>query len=171
MIGISEKIEQKKKRIERVYTGQQWMKLIEQSQRRKPIRVVNVKQSIMFNVQGDLAPSFKKVFVTATKQKLQYRNIRICKYSANHSGELWVKYSYSEGEEWKKFPILKRGKPPLTLPATAAYRSRLQVKAAKAADVMKLVNQYVPAEYRDYYSYVSGDKDGNSSSDSDSDWD
>ena len=69
-----------------------------------------------------------------------------------HASEVWVKYTSSDTEEWSKFQILKKGATAsLPSPQLRKYRTPVPIKATKAADVRKIVDKYVPAEYKGFY--------------------
>ena len=63
------------------------------------------------------------------------------------------------------FPILKKGAK-ASLPSTAVrkYDGVLPVKESKAADVAKIVEKYIPDEYKDFYNVY---RDADVSSDTD----
>lgn len=52
-----------------------------------------------------------------------------------------------------------------SLPATPKYTSALPVKQNKVNDLRKLVDKYVPTEYRSFYSAIKGDEDVSSETD------
>ena len=63
---------------------------------------------------------------------------------------------YSPDGEWHKFNILKRGvTPTLPLPTSAQkYTGLVPIKENKVADLKKIVEKYVPAEFQSYYDII-----------------
>ena len=76
-----------------------------------------------------------------------------------------MKYTLLDEEEWSKFPLLKARKVP-SLPSSSdtKYDGAIPVKKKKANDVKKIVEKYVPQEFKSYY---DGLVDGDVSSETD----
>lgn len=146
------KTETKKRRVERVYTPQQWMDIVRSARKKKPYNVVEVNQSMILNFQLHFSQFFKKT-VTNRGERMRIREARLFEYSQDHPQEVWVKYSLCEEDEWHKFRIEKRGACP-TFPTELAYSALLPLTQEKVDDVKKLVYKYVPREFREFYDHL-----------------
>lgn len=60
-----------------------------------------------------------------------------------------MKYDLTDDEEWSKFSVMKSAS--LPSPAEMKYNGVVPVKATKAADVKKIVEKYVPQDFKSYY--------------------
>lgn len=154
--------ETKKRRNERIYTPEQWYEVIKSARRRKPFTVTPVSQGIVKDYVTHLAPFFKKS-VRSGKQPLGIQKARVLEYADTHPSQVWVKYG-GEDEQWVKFELEKKGAAP-TLPSEPKYTNPLPVKPTKVADVRKLVNKYVPTQYRSFYDAMYGDDEVSSETD------
>ena len=128
------------------------MDVIKTPRRRKPFNVIPVTQSLILNFSVNLAPFFKNVLKSTTKSALNIQKARVLDYSTEHVDEVWVKYTSSDKEEWSKFRPLKASAVP-HLPAIdmVKYAQKIPVKANKVADIMKIVEKYVPEQHQTYY--------------------
>ena len=140
--------ELKKSKNKRVYTTQQWMD--------KPFKPVDCSQSMFLDYDRHFSEIFKKAPKDVMKKSLEIRKARILEYSNTHAAEVWVKYTMSEEEKWRKFSILKRGAMPSLPVATKStkYSSSVPVKPTKAADLKMLATKYVPDEFQAFYTSV-----------------
>ena len=148
--------ESKKKRQERVYTPEQWHDVIRSARRRNPFTVTPVSQNMVKEYSLHFTPHFKKS-VRSGKQPLSMQKARVFEYSETHASQVWVKYG-GEDEQWSKFDLEKKGAAP-TLPFEPRYKKYLPVKPKKVADVQKLVDKYVPMEYRSFYDAMDANED------------
>ena len=144
------KTESKKRKIERIYTPQQWMEVIRSAKKTKPYVVEEVEQSMIYDFQSHLAPCFKKT-VTSKKERMRVRDARIFEYSYDHPTQVWVKYSLTDQDEWHKFTIEKKRSTGPTFPTEPAYSQLLPLSSEKVDDVKKVVYKYVPRECRQFY--------------------
>ena len=140
-----------KRKQERVYTHAQWMAIIARARIRKPFKPVDCKQSMFVSYANHFSQFFKKTVKSSKKKPLNIQKARVLDYATAHASEVWVKYTAEEAE-WEKFEILKRGASP-TLPVIDCqkYDAVVPVKENKAADLKKIVEKYVPEEFRAYY--------------------
>ena len=148
--------ESKKKRQERVYTPEQWHDVIRSARRRNPFTVTPVSQNMVKEYSLHFTPHFKKS-VRSGKQPQSMQKARVFEYSETHASQVWVKYG-GEDEQWSKFDLEKKGAAP-TLPFEPRYKKYLPVKPKKVADVQKLVDKYVPMEYRSFYDAMDANED------------
>ena len=146
----SPKTEAKKRKVERVYTPQQWMDIVRSVRKRNPYNVVEVEQSMIYDFQSHFSTFFKKT-VTNKGERMRIRDARQFEYSQDHPQEVWVKYSLREDDLWHKFTIEKRGP---TFPTELAYSSLLPLSQEKVDDIKKLVFKYVPREFRGFYDAI-----------------
>ena len=146
-----------KRKNERVYSPEQWLAIIKGARQRKPFQPVLVDQSIFLPFSSHFSSIFKKI-VKSKKKSLNIQKARILDYSVNHVSEVWVKYTGSETEEWSKFSLLKKSaSPSLPLSNEKKYNGLLPLKASKAADIEKIVDRYVPTQFRAFYAVTADD--------------
>ena len=150
--------ETKKKRHERIYTPEQWYEGIKSARKRNPFTVTPVSQDMVVDY-GKLAPFFKKS-IRSGKQALSMQKGRVFEYADTHASEVWVMYG-GENEQWSKFAIGKKGAIPI-LPTEPKNTSLLPLKPSKVSDVMKLVDKYVPREYKPFYNAMHGSDEASS---------
>ena len=155
--------ELKKRKIERVYSPEQWHAIIESARRRNPFTVVPVQQDMILNCATHLTTFFKKN-VQASKKPLNIQRARILDYSSQHPSEVWVKYG-SEDEEWSKFSLKKRSVIVRSLPSAQKYSRPLPVKQSKVSDLRKLAEKYVPPVFRPFFDSIRGSEDVSSETD------
>ena len=162
------KTEMKKRKHERVYTCQQWMDIIRGARVRKPFKVVECDRVMFLDWQKHFSKFFKKVVKNMEKQALNISNARVLEYSDTHPNEVWVKYSLETPDtEWTKFTILKRGaSPELPDPAQSQkYFRPVPLKENKSRDVAKIVDKYIPANFKTYYQDILSNPPATSDSD------
>ena len=139
----------RKRKHERIYTCDQWMDVIKAARVRKPFEVVSCDNGMFLNCCDHLSPSFKKTIKNDEKQPLNISNARVLEYSSSHPTEVWVQYR-PDGE-WRKFTILKRGGAIPSIPLLTKYTGLLAMKENKVTDLKKIVDKYVPTEFKSYY--------------------
>ena len=147
--------ERKKRKVERVYTPEQWHDIMRSARKKKPYIIVPVDQSMVLNCAAHFSPVFKKT-VKAEGKGLNIQRAMILDYSNSHPSEVWVKYG-DEDEEWSKFSPEKCSKVIKSLPTAPKYLHPLSVKQNKISDVHKLVDKYVPVEFQSFYKSIKGD--------------
>ena len=132
------------------------MDIIEKPRHRKPFQNYFTWP---INVSG-LSKSLYHVQENCCKQKATFdiQKARVLDYSQDHVSEVWVKYSVSDEEEWRKFSILKRVLV-LTPSDQAKYDDYIAVASKKYADINKIVDQYVPEEFNEFYDTVAPAED------------
>ena len=123
---------------------------------------MSVSQDMVAEYTSHFMPSFKKM-VRSGKRLLNLQKARVLEYSDTHASQVWVKYG-GEDEQWVKFDLEIKGATP-TIPTEPKYHKLYPVKLTKAADVKKLVNKYVPEEYRSFYDCIHGNEDISSETD------
>ena len=109
---------------------------------------------------------FLKVAKDNTKRPLHIQRARVIEYSNAHPTEVWIRY-VPEGE-WYKFSIVKcNATPHLPEPANAQkYTAAVPLKDIKIKDLRKIVDRYVPLDYKGYYApFLDTTAGGESSSD------
>ena len=155
--------EMKKRKHERIYTCEQWMEVIRKARIRKPFEVVACDTTMFLDWSAHFSPFFKKTVKDHSKRPLRIQKARVLEYSSAHP---WIKY-VPEGE-WYKFSILKRNATPcLPDPAGARkYTAAVALKDKKIIDLKKIVDKYIPLEYKAYYApFLTTTQDSESSSD------
>ena len=159
--------EKKKRTVDTIYHPQGWMQLIQSAGRQQPFEVIAVNQEMVHHFKKCMGSALLTTFKDASKAKVAFQEVKMFHFSKFHKGEVWVKYSMSESEAWKTFPITKRGAY-LSIPTEPVSRTKLPIKASKVADLKKVAKKYVPAQYRDFYLSIEGNNVAyNSESDSD----
>lgn len=126
------------------------MQVIRTARTQQPFTVIPLQQNLVKDYKQSLLASMPASFKDDTKHKVAFQDVKVFHYSKRHKGQVWVKYSMSETEAWKKVQILKRGSR-LNLPPAQAYTRRLAVKEAKAKDLRRIAEKYLPQQYKDYY--------------------
>ena len=157
--------EMRKRKHERIYTCDQWMDVIRKARVRKPFEVVACDDAMFLDWCVHLSQSFKKTIKNTAKRALNISNARVLEYASTHPTEVWVKYS-PDGE-WHTFSILKRGvTPTLPQPATSQkYKELVAMKEKKAIDLKKIVEKYVPTEFKGYYEAIMPSTEASSETD------
>ena len=99
------------------------------------------------------------------KQKLDFKNVVWFNFGkgekevdgklvqCDHPKEVWVRYTYDVKEEPRHVSFFKKRKQENLDTAPPALYSQypIAIKKAKAEDLKKLVNEYVPPEYQPFY--------------------
>ena len=141
----------KKRKHERIFTCSQWMDVIRSARVRKPFDVTECESTMFLDWQVHFTKFFKKMIKNSEKQSLKISNARVIEYSNTHPTEVWVQYT--PGGEWCKFAILKRGATP-TLPqltSSQKYSGLVELKEKKVVDLKKILDKYIPTEFKSYY--------------------
>ena len=101
MIEILALLEKK----ERIYIPDEWISVIEKEKKQgnNLFDVVKVGQSLIFDYQTHLPQFFKNTAFSA----IHMRDTHMFEYSHEHPDEVWIKYSYSDVEDWSRFSIQK----------------------------------------------------------------
>ena len=150
--------EMKKRKVERVFSPDQWYNVIRSARRRNPFVVVPVDQTMILDCSAHFSVFFKKN-INAGKKKLNLQRAMILDYSSQHPGEVWVKYG-DENEEWSQFTLEKRRHSAIrTLPTSQKHHTPLPIKQSKVSDIRKIVEKYVPTQYHSFYMSIRGDED------------
>ena len=141
----------KKRKCERIYTCEQWIEVIRKARIRKPFEVVRCDNAMFLDWSSHFSPFFKKVVKDHSKRPLRIQSARVIEYSTTHRDEVWIRYE--PDAEWFKFSIVKRNAiPSLPQPTTAQkYSTALPLKEKKIVDLKKIVDKYVPTEYKSYF--------------------
>ena len=129
------------------------MEVIKKARVRKPFEVVPCDKTTFLDWSGHFSP-FKKTIKNNAKQPLNIQSAQVLEYSSTHPTEVLVKYN-PDGE-WHKFSILKRSVTP-TLPRLATaqkYTEANPMKEKKLIDLKKIVEKYVPTEFKSYYESI-----------------
>ena len=155
--GITEK---KKRKTERIYIPDEWISLIKRARKHNPFDVVKVGQSIVFDYQTHLPQFFKNTAFTA----IHMRDTHMFEYSHEHPDEVWIKYSYSDVEDWSRFTIQKP-RSTITFPTQPITITPIPIKNTKLADLKKVVDKYVPPQYHPFYQSISSSHDSGNKSD------
>ena len=155
--------EARKKKVQQVFTPEQWYEVITKARKTNPFVATPVSQDKFKSFSQHLSPLFKKS-VTVNRKPLGIQRTRIFDYSSEHPDELWVKYS-TEEDTWTKYKIEKKKNTPFTHPTEPKYVSPIPLKSTKVADIRKLVDKYVPAEYKEVYSSIVAENDVSSETD------
>ena len=173
-------IEQHTSKVETVYTPQQWYEHVKQAS--IAVRVTEMEQTSFRNHRQHLRKLYTERSQDTDKQPLDFSRIVWFNFGkgekvqegkvimVDHPKEVWVRHTYSVAEAPKRVSYLKkRGvqsgidrKPP---PLYQQYP--IPLKKPKADDLRKLVSNFVPSKYQDFYAELP--TDGSDSSDTDED--
>ncbi|CAI6374563.1 unnamed protein product [Macrosiphum euphorbiae] len=141
-------IEQKKRKIERVFLPITYQELVKQTNIKK-FHVINVNQNFIYNFSDYLKPFFKKYITSTNKVKftiMAYRCIEytkeglLCSVIPNSTAK--EHYTIEKSGSLLKFPMEN-------LPLL--YQGKLSIKAAKLKDVLELASKYVPPQHLWFY--------------------
>ena len=173
------KTEKKKQKMERVYVPEQWADIIRSACKKQPFVVHSVTQAEVFDFTKCLSTYLKKTVTSKSKEKLRMRSVRILDYSKEHVNEVWAKYSMKESDSRENFVVEKCSVKRIAFPQAPAYTAFHPLKPAKIADLRKIVNNFVPEEYKMYYQQIlsacessetySGQESGSSDTESSND--
>lgn len=143
-------IEKKLKLVERVFVPDEYHVHIKNAS--KKFKTINVTQNMIYDFGTHFQEYFKKYIVNEKKEKFSISKYRVFEYRSTHPSEVWVTENMNFYEEsCVKFKILKGSSLPSTLPTNKVYKEQLPVKPAKYADIIKLVNKFVPQNDIWYY--------------------
>ena len=92
------------------------------------------------------------------------RDTHMFEYSHEHPDEVWIKYSYSDVEDWSRFSIQKP-RSTITFPTQPITITPIPIKNTKLADLKKVVDKYVPPQYHPFYQSISSSHDSGNKSD------
>ena len=101
--------EKKKRNTDTVYHPEGWMDVIKSARRQNPFIVKALTQDMVKDFKGHFCNSLQTTFKDSKKTRVAFKDVRQFHYSEDHKGYVWVKYSMSEVEPWKKTTILKPG--------------------------------------------------------------
>ncbi|KAF6210307.1 hypothetical protein GE061_013411 [Apolygus lucorum] len=152
-------IEKKKRLKERVYTPEEYCKIVKQSS--KSFEVIAVQQSAIFDYKSYYEQSFKKLTVNDRKVKFQISKLRKILYDGNGqvqcSTNHWMEPATVQSYKIKEKNMSSSSRSDIRL--KQAYSSQLPIPSAKYADVMSLVKKYVPHSHHDYYDALLASQD------------
>lgn len=151
-------IEQKKRRVDRIYTPSQWIDMIKTARRDHPFEVIEVNQGMFFDFHKHLSTFLKKT-VQQKKEKLKIRDVRVFEYSEEHIDEVWAKYYDDVQDEWHKFTVEKKktkktSSTILSLLSEPSSHGILPLTQSKVDDLKKIIFKYVPRESRSFYDEI-----------------
>lgn len=99
-----------------VHVPSDWCQIVKDANRRNPFEVVSMSQDNFFNYKEYVASMYKPV----AGQGVRFRDVHWMNFGwgeevseagqvklVHHPDEVWLRYSYSETEPWKKCKILK----------------------------------------------------------------
>ncbi len=160
-------IERYVEKIDTVYTPSQWYQHVQNASVNGMIEVVPMEQSFF----RDYRTHFRKLYTERTsdidKKPLDFSHIVWFNFGKgevdcngkvelqDHRDEVWTRHTYNIKEKPQRVSYLKkRGKKPgIEAEVPLLYcQYPNPIKQAKANDLRKLVSQYVPQEYRSFYS-------------------
>ena len=104
---------------------------------------------------------FPQFFKNTAFSAIHMRDTHMFEYSHEHPDEVWIKYSYSDVEDWSRFSIQKL-RSTITFPTQPIRITPIPIKNAKLADFKKVVDKYmyVPPQYHPFYQSISSSDDG-----------
>ncbi|KXJ20296.1 hypothetical protein AC249_AIPGENE28589 [Exaiptasia diaphana] len=172
---------EKRKRSAVVHLPEDWAKVVEEANRRKPFKVQRMQQDQFLSFKNSYKQVYKHKRKTTTKQDFKFREVHWMNFGwgadtdkdgnitmVHHPDEVWMRYGYSKEESWKKVKLWNGQEPedPRRL-----YQCPVKIKKAKEADLKKMAEKHLPPEKRDFYMNLNtGDLEDASDSEDDEEW-
>ena len=172
-------IERHASKVEAVYIPQQWYEHVGNAS--SHIQVVEMKQSFFCDFRQHLGKIYTERSKDEDKKSLDFQRVVWFNFGkgeklinnelvmVDHPRKVWVRYTYDVRETPRVVYYFKKNNrleldesPPLLY-----SQYPIPIKKAKAEDLQKLVQQYVPCEYRSFYAELPQSKDDPSSDDED----
>ena len=161
-------IERYTARIDTVYTPMQWYEHVRNAGLGvKSVQVVEMEQGYFYDFRQHLRKMYTERNKDEDKQNLDFHNIVWFNFGKgeretngklvliDHPIEVWVCYTYDVKEQPRRVCYYKKRNWEELAPAPLLYSQYpIPIKAAKAEDVLKLVNEYLPHDYRHFYAEI-----------------
>ena len=169
-------IERYAAKIDTVYTPMQWYQHVcDAGHGAKSVQVVEVEQAYFYDFRQHLRKMYTERTKDEDKQNLDFHRIvwfNFGKGEKEINGKLAqvdhprVRYTYDVKEQPRHVCYYKKRNQEELGPIPHLYSQYpIPIKAGKAEDVLKLVNEYLPPEYRYFYAkmpVIEGDSDESS---------
>ena len=162
---------EKRKASARAHVPEDWCKVVREANRRNPFQVVSMDQEEFWNYKEFMTSKYTNKYFA--KGGVSFRMVHWLNFGwgeeveegtgritmVHHPDELWMRYSYSDQEPWKKVKFLKDR--PSAVPLQRMYTSPLRLNPAKIQDLKKMARDHLPAPARAFYlSMRDGDSSG-----------
>ena len=168
---------EKRKKTATVYLPQDWVEVVRDSNVKKPFEATAMQQEDFLDWKGFVNERYKMAAKDQEGKRVLLRDIHWLNFGwgeekeagkvsmKHHPDEVWVRFSLSEDEPWKKLKIVRPGKT-TTLQSIPRelYQGQVLLKTAKVRDLQKIAAQFVPPLQRKFYFELkdNGPEDGNS---------
>ena len=164
-------------KIETVYTPQQWYEHVANAS--SGVQVVEMKQSFFHNFRQYLSNIYTERNKDEDKRNLDFQSVVWFNFGKgekeiegrlvliDHAREVWVRYTYDVREQPRSVCYFKkRNRLPLDVSPPLLYSQYpIPIKKAKAEDLHKLIQEYVPQEYQSFYAEMPETNDSSSDDD------
>ena len=158
-------IEKRKRATQYVYTHHDWINLIQSARVRNPFRVVEMATEDMRDL-SEIERRFVKKKKCDDGSTLMMRTLSVVRVAKEHPGKLFLKTNYSRDIDlWSSISIGRRARkgaaplpPPNINTLPAKYPRGRAIKAAKKADLLKLL-VYIPPVHHQYFTDIVGEGD------------
>ena len=164
----------KRKKTATIYWQQDWVEVVRDSNVTKPFETTAMQQEDFLDWKGFVNERYKMATKDQEGKRVLLRDIHWLgeeKEVGNnismkhHPDEVWVRFSSSEDEPWKKLKIVRPGQTTMrqSIPREL-YQGQVLLKTAKVRDLQKIAVQIVPPLQRTFYFELrgNGSEDGNS---------
>lgn len=130
-------IEKKARKVDYLFTVDDWKKVVKEARVRDPFQVIDMKSSDFLNLKN-LFDTVAKDVVSEDNKKVGIRNVTSVKVSKNNPGFIFFKYSYSDIETWTKVRMFKK---------QPGRRRKKQLKETLTAKTLKEALEGLPILY------------------------
>ena len=170
----------KKKNIRRntsVYLSQDWVEVVRDANVTKPFEMTAMEQQDFLDWKGFVNERFKMAAKDQEEKGVLLRDIHWLNFRwgkekeagkvsmKHHPDEVWIRFSLSEDEPWKKLKIVWPMQTTMEqLIPRELYQGQVLLKPAKVRDLQKIASQFVPPLQWTFYFQLkdNGSDDGNS---------
>lgn len=146
-------IEQAKRKRRYIYTHHEWMDLIENARQRKKFKVQHMTSANMYDLSV-IERLFDKTKRCVEGSAMRLRDISAIKVSRFQPNTVYVRYN-DDVNRWIRFNVGRRNNPSAIRPVLNSlprkYPRGKPVKAEKIADIKKMLKDYIPAHFADYF--------------------
>ena len=152
-------IEKKKRKVQYVYTHEDWVSLIESAKTKNPFKVLKMGKEHLKNLD-DIEKLYVKRKKRSDGDKLYLSKVSCVRLSRDRPGVLQFKYTYNPSINiWKYVDVNRKASAPAlevdALPSK--YPSGRAIKAEKKKDLNSLLH-FVPPCHHPYFNDILADK-------------
>ena len=155
---------EKRKKSASVYVPQDWLKVVEETNRVKPFIVTEMKQNDFRDWKSYLKERYVPIRTDTNGNRVKLMDAHWLNFGwgeekdpasgilkmVHHPDEVWLRYGFSTDEPWKKVKILFNPRLKARTP-DRLYDSPLKVNAAKLKDLQATASKFIPQPHRQFY--------------------